>query len=798
MITAMLQNYFLITFRSILKNKVFILINVFGMGIAIACCIVAFFASEYNTTYDKIHVNGEKIYRVTALRQFEGTLTRFGYASMPLGSIVQKSMPDVTQSTRYFYSYSNFKRDNDLFESHLHYVDPDFFRMFTFEFVAGNPSELKDRTSLFLSEEMAVKLFHSPREALGKMVTQVYGTELKELKVAGVFKDPPMNSSFYWKGGSSYLNFDNSKDEHASALEDNWKEVCTLFLQIDDDSRVNHVHDQLQAFTASNNKAREDFIVKEFLLEKLPGMAIKDRVEYTTAWTFVAPPQSAIVGSAVMAVLILLIACFNLTNTSIAISSRRLKEIGLRKVMGSRRQQLIFQFIGETTFICFLALLVGLAFADFLLQGWNYLWEYMQLTPHYFDSLGFLLFLAGVLLCTGIVAGSYPAFYISKFEPVSILKGKLKFGGTNFFTRLLLGMQFAISLIAIVSAIGFYQNAQYQKNYDLGFDVRGSVITWVNNQEEFDTYKHQLQQNKDIRSIAGARSGVLSSQLHEPVKYESAQLEVDIIEVGDHYLSTVDLKLIKGRDFIQDSESDQRESIIITQKMADAFGWADPIGKEITWRDSIHLRVIGLVKDIYTQGLWRELDPMMIKYILPKDYTQLIVNTSAAAVPAVNEFMHNEWQKLFPSRLYNGNMMVQFLNDATNVNVNILYMYVFIGVIAMMLSVTGLFSLVSLNIIKRMKEIGVRKVLGASVSNIAMVINVEFFLILVIASAVGSWVSYTLCDLLMNSIWRYHQSVGVMTFVVSVITLFAISFAVVGYKILSVATMNPVKSLKDE
>src|SRR6187455_3394172 len=157
-----------------------------------------------------------------------------------------------------------------------------------------------------------------------------------------------------------------------------------------------------------------------------------------------------------MSILILLIACFNLTNTAIAISSKRLKEIGIRKVMGSRRKQLIIQFIGETTFICFLALLVGLTFADFLIEGWNLMWGYMKLTPHYADNLKFFGFLAGVLLFTGILAGSYPAFYISKFEPVSILKGKLKFGGTNFFTRILLGLQFSISLIAIVSAIGFF------------------------------------------------------------------------------------------------------------------------------------------------------------------------------------------------------------------------------------------------------------------------------------------------------------------------------------------------------
>ncbi len=794
----MIQNYFLIAIRSLLKNKLFIIINVFGMGIAIACSIVAYFANEYNNTYDALHTRGEQIYRVTAQREYESTLTRYGFAALPLGEIVKNTISDVTHSTRFYYSYSNFKRDNDLFASNLHYVDPDFFKMFTFSFISGNAEDLKDPRSLFISEEMAVKLFHSPAEALGKAVTQIYGRELKELKVAGVFQDPPMNSSFYQKNGSSYLNFENTKDEHVSVRDDNWREVCTLFLQIDDDSRVQAVHDQLQTYAVNNNKAREDFQVKEFLLEKLPGMAIKDRLEYTEAWTFVAPPQAAIVGSSVMAVLILLIACFNLTNTAIAMSSRRLKEIGIRKVMGSVRTQLIFQFIGETTLICFAALAVGLAFADFLIQGWNYLWEYMQLKPHYFDSRGFIFFLAGVLLFTGILAGGYPAFYISKFEPIAILRGKLKFGGTNFFTRILLGLQFAISLIAIVSAIGFYQNARYQRNYDLGFDVRGSVITWVENQNEFTIYKNALQQNPEILSIAGARSGIFASRLHEPVKHESRQLEVDIIEVGDDYVSTMDLKLLKGRDFAKESETDQRESVIITQNMADQFGWTEPLGKEIIWRDSVHVFVIGVVKDIYTQGLWREMEPLMIKYVLPAHYTQLVVSTKAASVPAVDQFMHAQWNNLFPNRLYNGNMLTTQLQAVVDVNTNIIYMYVFLGAVAMMLSVTGLFTLVSLTIIKRMKEIGVRKILGATVGNIAKVINLEFFVILAIASALGSWASYTMCNLLMASIWRYYQGVNVLTFFFSVSLLFIVSFLTVGYKIYGVATMNPVKSLKDE
>src|SRR5688500_17512682 len=199
--------------------------------------------------------------------------------------------------------------------------------------------------------------------------------------------------------------------------------------------------------------------------------------------TRTSSPRAVVIAPAIMAILILLIACFNLTNTAIAISSRRLKEIGIRKVMGGLRKQLIVQFIGETTLICFFALLAGLLFAEFLTQGWNSMWEYMRITPLYVDNPQFLAFLGGVLIFTGLLAGAYPAFYISHFEPISILKGKLKFGGTNHFTRVLLGLQFAISLMAIVSAIAFLQNAQYQKEYDLGFDVKGSVVAWLNNKK---------------------------------------------------------------------------------------------------------------------------------------------------------------------------------------------------------------------------------------------------------------------------------------------------------------------------
>ena len=558
----MLKNFILITLRNMMKNKLFIFINLFGMGVAIACCIVAFFAYEYEATFDAVHKNGNEIYRVSSVREFDNQTTKFGFAPLPLRGIVTQNFKDVDKSTRFHPSWSNFKREDDLFQANLSYVDPEFFEMFTFDFVAGDPKALKDVSSVFIVDKMAVKLFGSPAEAYGKTITQVYGTSLKEVKIAGVFKEQPQNSSLFFR--EAFMNFENCKDEHSSITDENWKEQSTLFLQISDAASVGNIHKQLQPYVESNNKVREDFIIKELVLDHLPGMAKADRRDFVRSWTWDAPPVAAVIGSATMGILILLIACFNLTNTAIAMSSRRLKEIGIRKVMGGVRKQLIAQFIGETTLICFFSLLMGLIIGEFLARGWNSLWPYMRVSPHYLDNPPFLIFIGSVLLFTGLLAGGYPAFYISNFEPISILKGKLKFGGTNYFTRTLLGLQFAISLIAIVSAIAFLQNARYQEQYDLGFDIRGSVIAWLNSKEEFETYRNALQSNPEIASMAGASSGIFSNRVHEPVKFESKQVEVDIIDVGDHYLKTMNLTLLEGRDFVQDSETDKKESIIIS------------------------------------------------------------------------------------------------------------------------------------------------------------------------------------------------------------------------------------------
>ena len=364
----MLKNYLLLTLRSLAKNKVFVVINVVGMSIAIGCCIVAYFGYSYDQTFDEVHVDREHIYRVSAVRTFENNTTKYGQVPLALGNAVTSTFQGVDQAARYARVVTNLRRVDDLFASDLAYVDPAFFSMFTFEFVAGTSAAIDDVTSILISESMAIRLFASPSQAIGQSLTQVLSDGLKEVKIAGVFREPPANSSFYRMNGLAFTNFRNYKsDLHMD--ENDWLSDGTVYLQVKEPSQRAAIEKQLAGYAKQNNVVRENFQVKGFELDNFASMAHRDRDENVQAETWAAPPLGAIIGSLIMSILILLIACFNLANTSIAMSARRLKEIGMRKVMGSMRLQIALQFMGETTFICFIALAVGLALADVLIAG---------------------------------------------------------------------------------------------------------------------------------------------------------------------------------------------------------------------------------------------------------------------------------------------------------------------------------------------------------------------------------------------------------------------------------------------
>jgi ABC-type antimicrobial peptide transport system permease subunit len=801
----MIKNYLLITLRNLLKNKLFIFVNVFGMGVAIACCVVAYVNWDFANSWDTGQANGSKIYRVQFWRDFQGNRERFGMAPMPLGNYIRQNIPDVQEVVRYQSSYSDFRIGDEVFGTQIVFADSAFFNLFTYELKYGAFESLHDKTKILISDELALKYFNK-EDVVGQPLTEiVLGKDgvrrPKEFIIGGVFKQQPYNSSFRFDAITYWDNFwDINLDPDVS--ETSWKRWAgCVFLQIDDPKQVESITKQLQRFVEPQNLAREDFKISEYYLERFDGMMKRNRANprVNNDWLRGGIPEEAITVPGIMAFMLLLLACFNFTNTSIAISSRRLKEIGIRKVMGGLRRQLIMQFLGENLLLCFFGLVVGLLLAEWMVPAYDSLWPWLVLELNYAENAPFLIFLVGLLMATAIIAGSYPSFYITSFEPVSILKGKARFGGTNWFTRVLLGGQFVISLLSIIMGVAFYENGQYQKEYDLGFATHGVISTWVNNEGAYNTYRDALATNKDIKVIAGTKHHVANSWINDPVKYESEEREVDIMEIGDGYFDAMSMTLVSGRNFEKDSETDRKESILVTEEFVKKFGWTDsPIGKRVVWMDTVQLYVIGVVKNIYSRALWAPIQPLMIRYTSPDQYQQLVISTSPEKMSEVNEFMEKKWKETFPNTQYNGQLIDEEMKETNDINRNVVTMFGFLGFFAALMTGIGLYTLVSLNIVKKMKEIGVRKVLGASVGNIAGVINREFIINLGVATLIGGALGYFASNSLMDSIWEYYQKLNLVSLSISVVAMVLIAFAAVGYKTFSTASLNPTKTLRDE
>jgi len=781
-----------------LKSKVYLFINIFGMAISIGCCITAYYNWNFNASFDAVHKNAAQIYRINSIRHFQDKDTDYGIVPMPLPEIAKANAKDITQITRYLTNYADVRVNDEIFDNTLSYVDPEIFQMFTFEFIEGDPMSIKDKSKVVISDENAIRLFGTVN-AVGKTFTMMEaGLPKKEYEIGGVFKLQPINSSF---NDGSFVLFENYYDLDEKALKGaNWKYRVTAFVTVPDANRISVIESQLKPLSENNNKVREDFVIKGFHLDPLVGMAPRDEYENREGtWTRDATPLAAVIGCAVMAIFILLIACFNLTNTAIAMSSKRLKEIGIRKVMGSRRNQLVAQFIGETALVCFIALLLGMLIADlFLVPQFNVLWPDMKLKTDYFGNPEFLIVIVAVLIFTSLVAGAYPAFYITKFQPTTILKGKQRFGGASWLSKFLLGTQFAISLMAIVCSLAFIDNSKFQRDFDLGYNRNGAMFTWVNSEDEYNALRNVMVQNPDVASVAGSQHQIMYGSYNDPIKHDSKEIEVDILHVSAEYLPTMGLTLVQGRNFEKDSETDKKESVIITSKVASMLGMNDPVGKEIVWMDTVKFYVVGVVKDIYNRGLWQEFAPTMIRYSPPADYKFLSISAAQGKLPEIKRYMEDHWKEVFPNRKFASMYMDDTMVEANEVNVNIVKMFTFLGIVALLLSVTGLFTLVSLNIIKKMKEIGVRKVLGASISNIARVINTEFVIILLLASVVGAYLGQFMAEMLMASIWDFFKQTTIVTMVVSSAIMLVTSALTVSFKTYSTAKTNPVHVLRDE
>lgn len=791
----MFKNYLTVTFRNLLKNRLFTLINITGLGIALSVCIVAFFNHMFDYEFDRTHENFDEIYRVTCFRDMEGREQEYGAIPATLGLMAKKDIPGIVNSARLQRAGSNVKIGVDIYTAQISFVDPEFLEIFTFPEVIGSVRAIDDHGSVLISRSMAETLF-GEEHPIGKTLA-LMNEENEEFTytVAAVFEDLPENSSFRIDIMSHYDNFIRMWERNDA----DWRLLThAFFIRVPDRSVIPAVNASLKTYVAVQNRAREDFRINRFNIVPLRDVGENTREIWSSA-LFPSLHPAALIAPPIMALFILLIACFNFANTSIATFSKRLKEIGLRKTFGGQRRQLVSQFMLETLIICFLALLIGIAFARFLVPAYSSLWAYMSIELTLTEYPAFWIFLIVLVLLTGFVAGVYPALHVSAFSPVNVLKGRNSFSGSGKLASLLLTLQFSISVMALVMGIVFAKNARYQETLDLGYD-KDKLIAIPVVPELYTSFRNTVLNNPKIISAEGTQNHIGWGSYRRPVKYQQTQLEVDVMDIGPGYASAMGLRLIDGRLFDESRSAADRTNgaIIVNQKFVSDFGWTEPVGQTITLYDTTKLTVIGVVEDFYTSGLWEVIDPAMLRLAQNDEYWNIVVRAEPHDLAAVLEYVSAEWKKMGTNYIFRGILQEDTMQEEKDINGSITKINLFLAVTATLLSLIGMYNLVSLDVIRRTKEVGIRKIQGAPVSIIMYLLSKKFLIVLVIASVVGSIGGYYMSNMLLDSIWDYFIEIRLGIMFLAALIMVSATVLTIVFKVGRAAMRNPVESLRYE
>jgi ABC-type antimicrobial peptide transport system permease subunit len=714
-----------------------------------------------------------------------------------LAEVIQDEIPSIERVSKFERSGITIKKDNNIFNRTMAFVDKDFMEMFTFKMLHGQANGYHELSSVLISDQVAVSLF-GKEEVVGETIEIVrIGEESIFLTIGGVFEEPGLQSTLQFQLIGEFENF----YRFYGVERNDWRRLLDgLFIQTKDPNIKANLPHALQKFVAVQSASREDFQVSGFWLQDMTEIPFNQRnMNGDRLGNETLHPQH-ITAPNIMAILILLLACFNFTNTAIAMSNKRLKEIGVRKTLGGSRRQLMLQFLGENIFLCFIALLLGLLFSQWLIPRYNGMWPNVDVFVDLVHHPKLLLFLVSVLLGTGLLAGGYPALFVSKYRPVQILRGTLKVGSSSMLSRVLLGLQMFISVLALVFGFTFYQNSIFQDELDLGYDKKGLVMVPLADGNEAQRFKAAIESNPTIENVSLTNNHIGWGSYSRSARSGDLEHEVYIFDIGANYVETMGFEVTAGRTFdLANKERDKENGILINERFASQFGWTEPVGQRITIQDTLNLTVVGMMEDFYTWGLWANIGPTMFRLKEDKDLSVVVARVPDKYLSAAVDDMELAWTNLIPNRpveVYTHEENV--LSEAKNVNANILQMFLFLAMIAVVLSAIGLFTLVSINIQSRTKEIGIRKVLGASITRITTLINQPFLIIVGIASVLGAGCGVVLAGGLMGAIWTYHVTPNLISGLIPVLIILVIALLSISGKVVKAAKRNPVESLRYE
>lgn len=788
---VMFKSYLLVGFRNALRHRLNSTINIVGLSLALGMAITAFIFIDNQTHADYFHEKMDRIYQVTNQIDTDDRLDNWSDSPMLLGPSLSKDLSSVEATTRIEYTNGALRYNETVFNEWIWFVDPAFMNIFSFPVIKGNANTLSTKTEIILVKEVAEKYF-GKTDPIGQSVSIKFDNDHKVEFTVGAVIERPNGSSLYPTVLLSMAIFEDMKPKEAN----DWAyQTDATFVLLKPSHSPSELITAMEEYKKVQHAASPQWLVKDFQFYPLKGLNLK-AAEIISSVSNGAHP-AGLISLGVISGLLLLLASFNYMNVSIATVATRLKEIGIRKVIGGQKKEIIQQFLIENFILCAASLAMGCLLAYvFFLPGFNSL--YPMSIPFAFSSGNIVfLFFGGLLLFIGLVSGGYPALYISSFTPIHIMRGREKFGQRSLFSRVLLTLQFVLAFMTIVGAFVFIDNSLYLKNKDWGYNHSQILSVPVGDKANYLALRDQLAGNTNITAMAGSSNHIGYSNTPATFVHQEQRYETVDFRVGFDYLETMNLRLKEGRLFDRNIQSDKVESVIINETFAKKLGWVNPIGEHFEF-DSARRYVIGVVKDFHYEGFYNNLGPVLLR-ISPEDkFHYLTVQIKSGHLNETQDQIKSAWTSIAPDDPYEGFLQDEVFdnfNNDNNANVKLLG---FISAITVILASLGLFGLVSFNITRRMKEFSIRKVFGAHLPHIFSLMNRDYMWILLIAFGIGAPLGFYLTNLLIQNIYHDPQSAGPIPFGIAVGVMVVTVGITVGSQLSRIARENPSTTLRSE
>ncbi len=802
----MLKNHLKIAYRNFVRHKLYSFINVFGLAVGLSICLVISLWVMRELSYDRFHKNAYRIYRIERELFRDNLYSRWPITGGRYKQALIDDFPEIVNAVRFWRrEFAIRDHKNDIHRQQMFAVDNSIFEMFDFNLEEGDEqSALSDPMTVVLTHDNAVRYFGTG-EALGKSLTFEWQGEQTDFQVTGILDEVPENSHIHF---DMLLSIASYKEEPYSDWRSNY---LYTYVMVAENTSKQDLEEKLKTFVSKRLEPEYGdllltdrsihevlkmhlFPMKDIHLHPSPDWEVEPGGNITSVYLF-----------SCIAVLILIIACLNFVNLSTARASKRAKEVSLRKTVGAEKRQLRVQFIQESVLLAFVSLGLAVVMSSLFIQAYNGIFA-ENLSLSVLLHLKQMFFIAGATFTVGVLAGLYPAFYLTRFDPVQVLKGSPVSGrGKSKFRRNMVIIQYSISIILIIGVFTVYKQMKYIQNRSLGFDKENVVILPVRSQhiaQNYKSFRNELIQNSQI--ISASASSEIPADSHYSNSYVNPPESDDgvsmILFSSDHdYVETYRLEILAGRAFSRDFSTDEERSIILNESAARRIGWTpeEAIGKKLVggYLDG-EGQVIGVVENFNYKSLRREVEPMAL-FLVPGYIRKISVRIMPGEVGRTLNFIQKTWDGAFPGEQFEYSFLDNRIDQLYVSEKKMQDLFVIFSALSILVACLGLLGLVSFTAELKTKEIGIRKVLGASTGHVIVLLSKELVKWILLANILA----WPLAWLLMNR-WlqnfAYRTQIGVIVFAAAGSVALAIAALTFIFQTVKTARTKPVTSIRYE